>query len=196
MIGYYGYLRHLEPHMPAWLHKRAERLRRHFQQHDHLQGLLPAWLESRAREACERRVSRLSLWRVKPLPTRVLGHKWPRSHDRASIDITYSCNLRCYNCNRSCQQDPSDDGMSLDQVHHFLEESQARRVQWRLINVAGGEPTNHPQVLEIMNPTCARLPKCCSYVGAAPYRRRTSKAISEHIARSLGLRPYWWGNGD
>ena len=182
MIGYYGYLRHVEPHMPVWLHKRAERLWRRFHEHDHLQRLLPVWLRSKARAVCERGGTRLFLWRVKPLPTRVLGRKWPRSDDRASIDITYSCNLKCYNCNRSCQQDPSDDRMSLEQVHHFLEESQARPVRWRLINIVGGEPTNHPQVLEIMNLILAYraryFPKARVLLFTNGYGERVNKMLS------------------
>jgi len=151
MIGYHSYFKYVEPHTPAWLHRWGELLWRHFHKHHYVEFLLPASLRSRVREASERRRTGLFLWRVKPLPTRLLGRRWPRSGNRVSMDITYSCNLRCYNCSRSCEQAPSNERMSLEQVQHFLEESRASGVRWRRISVAGGEPTNHPQVVEIMN---------------------------------------------
>jgi hypothetical protein len=99
-----------------------------------------------------------------------------------TIDITYSCNLRCYNCNRSCEQDPSNDRMSLEQVRHFLEESRAGRVQWKRISVAGGEPTNHPQVLEIMNLVLAYrsryFPKARVLLKTNGYGERVNKVLS------------------
>jgi len=182
MIGYYAYFRYVEPHAPDWLHRWAELLWRHFHEHHYLEALLPASLRSKVRDASERRRPRLFLWRIKPLPTRLLGRSWSRSRDRVTIDITYSCNLRCYNCNRSCEQDPSNDRMSLEQVRHFLEESRAGRVQWKRISVAGGEPTNHPQVLEIMNLVLAYrsryFPKARVLLKTNGYGERVNKVLS------------------
>jgi len=182
MIGYYAYFKHVEPHVPAWLDRWAELVWRHFHEHHYLEALLPASLRGKVREASKRRRTRLFLWRIKPLPTRLLGRKWPRSRDRVSIDITYSCDLRCYNCNRSCEQDPSNDRMSLEQVHHFLEESRASGVQWKRISVAGGEPTNHPQVLEIMNLVLAYrsryFPKARVLLFTNGYGERVNRVIS------------------
>ncbi len=182
MIGYNAYFRYLEPHAPDWLHRWAELLWRHFHDHHYLEALLPASLRSKVREASERRPSRLFLWRIKPLPTRLLGRSWPRGRDRVSIDITYSCNLKCYNCNRSCEQDPSNDCMSLEQVHHFLEESRASRVQWKRISVVGGEPTNHPQILEIMNLVLAYrsryFPKARVLLKTNGYGERVNRVLS------------------
>jgi hypothetical protein len=95
--------------------------------------------------------TRLFLWRIKAFPTRWLGPRWRRKGNIAEIDITYSCNLKCFNCNRSCEQDPSNDGMSVGQVRQFLEEGRANHVQWRHLRILGGEPTSHPQFLEILN---------------------------------------------
>jgi hypothetical protein len=91
------------------------------------------------------------MWRIKALPTALLGPRWRRKGNIAEIDITYSCNLKCYNCNRSCEQDPSNDGMSVGQVRQFVEESRANRIEWRHIRLLGGEPTTHPQFMEILN---------------------------------------------
>jgi hypothetical protein len=182
VIGYYFYFRYLEPHAPDWLHRWAELLWRHFHEHHYLEALLPASLRSKVRDASEGRRTRLFLWRIKPLSTRLLGRIWSRSRDRVTIDITYSCNLRCYNCNRSCEQDPSNDRMSLEQVHHFLEESRASRVQWKCICVAGGEPASHPQVLEIMNLVLAYrsryFPKARVLLKTNGYGERVNKVLS------------------
>jgi len=40
--------------------------------------------------------------------------------------------------------------MSLGQILYFLDESRLNRIQWRRIRVLGGEPTLHPQFLEIV----------------------------------------------
>lgn len=146
MLGYNFYFNHIESRLPRRLHYAVRSVWRG------LQGLaahLPSGLRSRAGAAMSYLSNRYFFWRIRPLPTRLLGPLWVRKGDIAQLDITYSCNLKCYNCNRSCEQDPSNDGMSLGQVRQFLEESRAHRIQWRHIELLGGEPTNHPKILEI-----------------------------------------------
>ncbi|MFZ0964635.1 MAG: radical SAM protein [Terriglobia bacterium] len=151
MSGYNVYFNYVEPHVPRWLHRLLRGIWRRLDHGRHFASYLPAGLRRRAAGALESLRTRLFLWRIRPLPTRWLGPRWRRKGDLAQLDITYSCNLKCYNCNRSCEQDPSNDGMSLGQVRQFLEESRANRIQWRNIDLLGGEPTNHPQFLEIVN---------------------------------------------
>jgi hypothetical protein len=67
------------------------------------------------------------------------------------IDITWACNLRCNNCNRSCEQAPTGEGMTLGQIQHFVDESIGAGQQWRRIRLLGGEPTLHPQFLEMVD---------------------------------------------
>ena len=95
--------------------------------------------------------------------TRVLGPQYRRSRDLIEIDITYACNLRCLNCNRSVTQAPEALHMPLARVTSFVEESIARGKRWRRIRVLGGEPTVHPDfqaiVVELQryvrwNPSC------------------------------------------
>lgn len=88
--------------------------------------------------------------RLRPGPTSLLGPRHRRSRDLVEIDITYACNLDCFNCDRSCHQAPSGDHMSLGQILYFLDETRLNRIQWRRISVLGGEPTLHPQFQEIM----------------------------------------------
>lgn len=108
---------------------------------------LPQWLG----DHCARLTTRYFFWRIKPLATGLLGPLWRRSRNVVEVDITYACNLKCFNCNRSCEQDPTGDRMSIEQMSHFLEESRERGIQWRRIRLVGGEPTSHPQFLEIVN---------------------------------------------
>ena len=71
--------------------------------------------------------------------------------NKIEIDITYDCNLKCISCNRSCTQAPSkEDSISIKQIHKFIEESIEISKKWELINILGGEPTLHPNFLEIV----------------------------------------------
>ena len=107
-------------------------------------------LPSGAKDLVYRVSRRWDLWLITPLVTRARGPKWRRSRVRVGIDITYVCDLRCNNCNRSCTQDPTSDHMTLGQIRHFLEESKERQIRWELIGLLGGEPTCHPQFLEVV----------------------------------------------
>ncbi len=70
--------------------------------------------------------------------------------NRIEIDITYHCNLKCLNCNRSSTQAPAREEMSLNQIHQFIKESIELGKKWEIINILGGEPTLHENFLEIV----------------------------------------------
>ncbi len=103
-----------------------------------------------ARRQVGRAYARYVFWRISPGVTRRLGPRYRRSPDRIDIDITWSCNLRCFHCNRSCQQAPTEERMTVGQIRRFLEESRERGVAWKKIHLIGGEPTLHPQFGEIL----------------------------------------------
>lgn len=71
--------------------------------------------------------------------------------NQIEIDITYECNLKCINCNRSSTQAPIKEGMSVEQIENFVRESIELKKKWKLINLLGGEPTIHKNFLEIVN---------------------------------------------
>ena len=69
---------------------------------------------------------------------------------KIEIDITYECNLKCINCNRSSTQAPIQFGMQLSQIIDFVNESITLHKKWELINILGGEPTLHSNFQEIV----------------------------------------------
>jgi len=101
--------------------------------------LPPSW-----RRAAGRLYRPYALWRVGEPATRLLGPRYRRSRDRIDIDVTWRCNLRCFDCNRSCGQAPTEERMTVGQVRRFLNESVDRGVRWKKIGLVGGEPTLHP----------------------------------------------------
>ena len=73
-----------------------------------------------------------------------------RNHRKLEIDISYRCNKKCRQCNRSSPQAPSREEMSVEQVQKFILESVERKIRWDSIMVLGGEPTLHPKLPEIL----------------------------------------------
>jgi hypothetical protein len=67
------------------------------------------------------------------------------------IDVTYACNLGCFNCNRSCEQAATGEHMSVRQIERFVAESVARGIRWERIRLLGGEPTLHPDIFAILD---------------------------------------------
>ncbi|MER2491114.1 radical SAM protein [Catenovulum sediminis] len=95
-----------------------------------------------------------ALWRwfrIQKVSTRLLGYQYTPSVDLIEIDITYLCNLRCKNCNRSSAQAPEAVHIGLSDINKFVEETIANQRYWRRIRILGGEPTLHPDFLAIMN---------------------------------------------
>lgn len=83
--------------------------------------------------------------------TNVLKPLFKRSRDRIEIDITYQCNLKCRSCNRSCTQALSKDQMTAAQIRKFVDESVKNNTGWKIIRLLGGEPTLHPELLDILD---------------------------------------------
>lgn len=77
-------------------------------------------------------------------------HRFLRSRKRIEIDITWLCNLTCFDCNRCCGEAPTSEHMTLDQIDRFIQESIDRDYDWEIIRIVGGEPTIHPQFMEVV----------------------------------------------
>jgi Radical SAM superfamily/4Fe-4S single cluster domain len=89
-------------------------------------------------------------WRVRPGVARVLGPQFRRNRRVIGIALTYACNLRCLNCDESSAQAPADAQMSVEQIQRFVDECVAADYHWDLMEIAGGEPTMHPEFPEII----------------------------------------------
>ncbi len=87
--------------------------------------------------------------------THLFGPPFRRSRRDVEIDITYRCNLRCANCNRSCTQVPSTLDMPVDRIRSFLAESHDMGIEWRRIRLLGGEPTLHPKLPAVLEALAA-----------------------------------------
>jgi hypothetical protein len=79
------------------------------------------------------------------------GRPFKPSRDFAEIDITYRCNLKCLNCNRSCTQAPSDMEMPVENIVAFITQSVEKQIAWKRIRILGGEPTLHSRIFEIID---------------------------------------------
>lgn len=74
-----------------------------------------------------------------------------RIKNAVELEITTQCNLKCFNCDRSCRQAPSSEHMSLDQIRFFLRETTASQHLWEYVAILGGEPTLHPHFWGILD---------------------------------------------
>ncbi|WP_462146981.1 radical SAM protein [Pseudoalteromonas gelatinilytica] len=95
-------------------------------------------------KACYRWVRVQSIWPA------FLGFQYQPSQDLIEIDITYLCNLRCNNCNRSSAQAPEASHISLIDIQKFVAETINNKRHWRRIRILGGEPTLHPDFQAIL----------------------------------------------
>jgi hypothetical protein len=82
--------------------------------------------------------------------TRVEGPKFRTTFDALEIDVTFRCNLKCLNCDRSCSQAPDNSMMTIPQVEKFVRESVAADKRWARIRFMGGEPMLHGDIFEIV----------------------------------------------
>lgn len=88
--------------------------------------------------------------RSQSLITGWLGRQFKPSREFAEIDITYKCNLKCINCNRSCSQAPDDTEMPVSMIEAFIRESVEKKAEWKRIRILGGEPTLHSRIFDII----------------------------------------------
>ena len=89
-------------------------------------------------------------FRAQSLAVKVLGRQFQRSRRYVEIDITYKCNLKCINCNRSCTQAPSRKEMPVQTIERFIRQSIEKNCSWERIRILGGEPTLHSQFFDIV----------------------------------------------
>jgi hypothetical protein len=79
-----------------------------------------------------------------------VGPEFRTTLDALEIDLTFQCNLKCLNCDRSCSQAPDNSMMTIPQIEKFVQESVAADKRWARIRLMGGEPMLHPDIFEIV----------------------------------------------
>lgn len=89
-------------------------------------------------------------FRVRKGATKVLGRQFTRTREKIEIDLTYACNLRCQDCNRSCRQAPDGMEIQLEKIKKFVDDSLSRSIAWKKIRLLGGEPTLHSKFEEVL----------------------------------------------
>jgi hypothetical protein len=82
--------------------------------------------------------------------TRIFGQQYLPSREFVEIDVTYKCNLKCINCNRSCSQAPDDTEMPVSMIEGFIRASVEKKMKWKRIRILGGEPTLHSRIFDII----------------------------------------------
>ena len=68
---------------------------------------------------------------------------------RVEINANFSCNLACKGCNRLCNLTQLDKPMSVEQIALFVKKLGEEGKRVSRIKLVGGEPTLHPQFMEI-----------------------------------------------
>ncbi len=79
----------------------------------------------------------MNLVRISRPFTMIQGPEYQTSMSDIEIDISFGCNLKCYNCDRSCTQAPDNSIMSVSQVEKFIGESITKNKKWRRIRILG-----------------------------------------------------------
>lgn len=89
--------------------------------------------------------------RAQSLVANHFGRQYLPSMDRIEVDITYKCNLKCINCNRSCTQAPSTLEIPVATIEAFIVQSVVQKISWKRIRILGGEPTLHSRFFDIVD---------------------------------------------
>lgn len=119
--------------------------------------------------------------RVTRFVTWIVGHQYTPSPDLIEIDLTYLCNLRCNNCNRSSAQAPEALHLDLSAIQRFVSASVEQQRRWRRVRLLGGEPTLHPQFLKMISalePLRALQPSLVIEVVTNGYGKRVNEALA------------------
>lgn len=118
----------------------------------------------------------------------IFGPQYSVAKGLVEIDLTYLCNLRCNNCNRSSAQAPEARHMPLDQLAAFVAQSLSEGRIWRRIRILGGEPTLHPhfhEAVALVDQLRTRTPQTLIEVVTNGYGEKVRQRLAKlpaHVA--------------
>jgi uncharacterized radical SAM superfamily Fe-S cluster-containing enzyme len=72
------------------------------------------------------------------------------------VEITSRCDLRCPICINNSGAEPAQGDMTPEQFRHVLDKVLAAEKQINVLNLSGGEPLLHPELLEILDEALSR----------------------------------------
>jgi hypothetical protein len=115
-------------------------------------GMPPLKMPARHRNVTINRLLRdaYQFIRAQSLVANHFGRQYLPSLNLIEVDITYKCNLKCINCNRSCTQAPSALEMPVATIEAFIAQSVVQKISWKRIRILGGEPTLHSRFFDIV----------------------------------------------
>lgn len=105
------------------------------------------------------------------------------SYNRIELVITYSCNMRCHNCDAMVPQAISKEAMTVQQIEKFISESIQKNVQWRHIRILGGEPTLHKDIFKFLDLLLAYRDEYSPETRIQLVTNGHGKAVKERIAK-------------
>ncbi len=120
--------------------------------------------------------------------TRLLGPQYAPSRSLLEIDITYTCNLACHNCNRSVGLAPESRDLKTDELESAVDEWIVLDHRWDRIRLLGGEPTLHPrfaEIVAIISRYQRHYPDCLLEVVTNGHGRRVNKVLRDLPASFL-----------
>jgi organic radical activating enzyme len=105
-----------------------------------------------------------------------------------NIDLTYSCNMACVNCNRlSNVKNKPIANLTYAQIKNHIKDWIKNRHEFRSIMISGGEPTVHPEFLKIVS----LLAKFCElkniWIGLLTNGGKTFQALKDQIPKNVEI---------
>ncbi len=105
---------------------------------------------------------------------------------KVELDLTYRCDRHCVACSRCCAALPREDSLSLADVELFIKETKELDKKWRTIGLYGGEPTLHPDLLEILE-LLRPLHEAGMAVHMGTNGAESFKRVKDRLPKWLGL---------
>jgi len=105
--------------------------------------------------------------------------------DLVEIHFTDSCNLNCLNCQSSCVVAPSGAMLSFDHLKKFVDDTLALGIKWTELKCTGGEPTLHPQFVEMIKEIRRCSGKLRIFTNQTPVAMRAIEKLPSDLNYSL-----------